>query len=70
MSFSTNIIPLFGTAELTYNKVQINFVASNQAYMYICFSGGKLCNAIKEEPKIASRFRFKKLLKESVISKY
>ena len=29
--------------------------------MYICFSGGKLCNAIKEELKIASRFRFKKL---------
>ena len=38
--------------------------------MYTCFSGGKLCNAIEEELKIASRFRFKKLLKESVISKY
>ena len=40
------------------------------------FNGAKLWNAIKEDLnltlnlKSASRFRFKKLLKESVISKY
>ena len=37
----------------------------------IRFSGAKLWNAIKEDLKSASRsVRFKKLLKESVISKY
>ena len=38
--------------------------------MYIRFCGAKLWNAIKEDLKSASRFRFKKLLQESVISKY
>ena len=33
-------------------------------------SGGLLWNGIKEDLKSAGRFRFKKLLKESVISKY
>ena len=36
----------------------------------ISISVGLLWNAIKEDLKSAGRFRFKKLLKESVISKY
>ena len=36
----------------------------------ISVSMGLLWNAIKDDLKSASRFRFKKLLKESVISKY
>ena len=36
----------------------------------VSVSVGLLWNAIKEDLKSASRFRFKKLLKESVISKY
>ena len=36
----------------------------------ISVSVGLLWNAIKDDLKSASRFRFKKLLKESVISKY
>ena len=35
----------------------------------IRYSGAKLWNAIKEDLQSAGRFRFKKLLKESVISK-
>ena len=36
----------------------------------VSVSVGLLWNAIKEDLKSASRFRFKKLLKESVISKF
>ena len=36
----------------------------------ISVSVGLLWNAIKEDLKSANRFRFKKVLKESVISKY
>ena len=36
----------------------------------ISISVGLLWNGIKEDLKSAGRFRFKKLLKESVISKY
>ena len=51
-------------------------VRANYGKFNIRFSGAKLWNAIKEDLnltlnlKSASRFRFKKLLKESVISKY
>ena len=45
-------------------------VRANYGKFNIRFSGAKLWNAIKEDLKSVSRFRFKKLLKESVISKY
>ena len=45
-------------------------VRTNYGKFNIRFSGAKLWNAVKEDLKSASRFRFKKLLKESVISKY
>ena len=44
--------------------------STNYGKFNICFSGAKLWNAIKEDLKSARHFRFKKLLKESVISKY
>ena len=43
---------------------------TNYGKINIHFSWAKLYNAIKEDLKSSSRFRFKKLLKESVISKY
>ena len=43
---------------------------TNYGKFKIHFSGAKLWNAIKEDLKSASRFRFKQLLKEPVISKY
>ena len=47
------------------------FLSMSIIKINIHFSGAKLWNAIKEQLKSASRFRFKKLLKEqSVISKY
>ena len=51
-------------------------VRTNDGKFNVRFNGAKLWNAIKEDLnltlnlKSASRFRFKKLLKESVISKY
>ena len=45
-------------------------VRTNYGQFNIRSSGAKLWNAIKEDVKSASRFRFKELLKESVISKY
>ena len=51
-------------------------VRTNEGKFNIRFNGAKLWNAVKEDLtlslhlKSASRFRFKKLLKESVISKY
>ena len=45
-------------------------VRTNYGKFNIRFSGAKLWSAIKEDLKSASRFRFKKFLKESVISKY
>ena len=43
---------------------------TNYGKFNIRFSGTKLWNAIKEDLKSPSRFRFEKLLKKSVISKY
>ena len=40
---------------------------TNYGKFNICSIGAKLWNAIKEELKSASRFRFKKLLKESLL---
>ena len=43
---------------------------TNYGKFNIRFSGAKLWNAIKDDLTTASHFRFKKLLKESVISSY
>ena len=43
---------------------------TNYGKFNIRLSGAKLWNSIKEDLKSASSYRFKKLLKESVISKY
>ena len=43
---------------------------TNYGKFNIRFSGAKLWNSIKEDLKSASRFLFKKHIKESVISKY
>ena len=45
-------------------------VRTNYGKFNIRFRGAKLWNSIKEDLRAESRFRFKKLLKESVISKY
>ena len=45
-------------------------VRTNYGKFSIRSSGAKLWNAIKEDVQSASLFRFKELLKESVISKF
>ena len=67
---SINKIQQYATRLTSKKSYYLPKARTNYGKINIHFSGAKLCNAIKEDLKSGSRFRFKKLLKESVISKY
>ena len=67
---SINKVQQYATGMASKKSYYLPKARKNYGKINIHFSGAKLCNAIKEDLKSASRFRFKKLLKESVISKY
>ena len=63
------IVFVFSCARSTSQTNEKHVEHSNKS-VRIRFSGAKLGNAIKEDLKSASRLRYKKLLRESVFSKY
>ena len=68
---SINKVHQYATRPASKKSYYFPKVSTNYGTFNIRFSGAKLWNAIKEDLKSASRsVRFKKLLKESVISKY
>ena len=68
---SINKVHQYATRPASKKSYYFPKVSTNYGKFNIRFSGAKLWNAIKEDLKSASRsVRFKKLLKESVISKY
>ena len=67
---SINKVHQYGTRLAPKKSYYLPKAGTNYGKFNVRFSGANLWNAIKEDLKSASRFRFKKLLKESVISKY
>ena len=67
---SINKVHQYATRLASKKSYYLPKVRANYGKFNIRFSGAKLWNAIKEDLKSVSRFRFKKLLKESFISKY
>ena len=67
---SINKVHQYATRLASKKSYYLPKVRTNYGKFNIRSSGAKLWNAIKENVKSASRFRFKELLKESVISKY
>ena len=67
---SSNKVHQYATRLASKKSYYLPKVRTNYGKFNIRSSGAKLWNAIKENVKSASRFRFKELLKESVISKY
>ena len=65
---SINKIQQYATRLASKKSYYLPKARTSYGKINIHFSGAKLCNAIKDL-KSASRSRFKKLLKESVISK-
>ena len=67
---SINKVHQYATRLASKKSYYLPKARKNYGKFNIRFSGAKLWNVIKEDLKSASHFRFKKLLKESVISKY
>ena len=67
---SINKVHQYATRLASKKSYYLPKARTNYGKFNIRFSGTKLWNAIKEDLKSPSRFRFEKLLKESVISKY
>ena len=67
---SINKVHQYATRLASKKSYYLPKLRTNYGKFNIRFSGAKLWNAVKEDLKSAGRFRFKKLLKESVISKY
>ena len=67
---SSNKVHQYATRLASKKSYYLPKLRTNYGKFNIRFSGAKLWNAVKEDLKSAGRFRFKKLLKESVISKY
>ena len=67
---SINKVHQYATRLASKKSYYLPKASTNYGKFNICFSGAKLWNTIKEDLKSASHFRFKKLLKESVISEY
>ena len=69
-TFRNNKVHQYATRLASKKSYHLPKARTNYGKFNLRFSGAKLWNSIKGDLKSESRFRFKKLLKESVISKY